>query len=887
MSFLDAFRHRLRSALRPSAEQRARDDEFAFHLSMAERDANNDAGAARREFGNRTYLSEEVRWMGATRWIDSIRQDVRYGLRALRRSPVFTLVAVLSVGLGVGANTAVFGMIHTILLAELPVPRPRELVMLRRDVQYGTFFNWSEYQAVARAPGVAVTGMTTWYSDSTIISGSLVPVDHVDLVAGNFHQVLGLTPAAGRFLTPADESGALTVAVVTFALATRYFASPEASLGQTIRLQGVPFTIVGVAPRGYSGLMLLQPAQVVVPRTSGARIHPLDDPPPVMIVARVPRGEKAKGAAIVGTYRSCCADAQLTGGSSYGPRPKPTDRVELVDVSRGITATGKGDVRADFSGTLYALMGGVAVLLLIACTNVGNLLLARAVVRSRELAVRLSLGASRARIVRQLLVESSLLAVLGAIVGILVAVLGTSLLARNLPANLRILQEFVAVRPNPVILGFTAAVAIACVLLFGALPAFRATRFDLIAQLRDAPTASRFSRLDRALVAVQVGLALVLASVAGLFVATLHNLASGTSTLDPERLLIAEIQMSPESWERLPLRSLYQQLGEQLRHVPGVRQVTMTNLVPLLFMGGTTRVLDAPGFESVPNEDMWTGVATVTPGFFETMSITILGRDFTADDTRGSEAVAVISERLATEFFAGRDPIGQMLRFRGGSGRGPSFRIIGVAEDVKYFDLRARPPRELYVPWSQSDDREFSGQPIFVMRTDQRADKLVGTVTNVITTRFPEVGIRRLRSMTANASLVLGREQAMVALSITFGTLALSLTAIGLYGVLAFHVSSRRREIGVRIALGAEAYRVVAMVLRQSLVVILVGTLLGVPLSLAASRSLTALLYGIPAWHPAPLLVAALVLVTVGVLASFLPSRSAARVDPLVAMKAE
>src|SRR5262245_19368608 len=252
MSFFDAIRHRLRSALRPDAEQRDRDEEFAFHQSL---DAPE---LARREFGDATYLSEEVRWMGATRWIDAIRQDARYGLRALKRSPVFALVAVLSIALGIGANTAVFGIIHTVMLSELPLPRPRELVLLHlEDAESGAYFNWDEYRAVARAPGAQVTAFSSTYSDSTEINGSSVSIGGVDLVPSNYHRVLGLTPAAGRFFTAEDETSGSPVAVITFDLATRFFNSPLDALGRTIRLHSLRFTVVGVAPKGYHGLKLL------------------------------------------------------------------------------------------------------------------------------------------------------------------------------------------------------------------------------------------------------------------------------------------------------------------------------------------------------------------------------------------------------------------------------------------------------------------------------------------------------------------------------------------------------------------------------------------------------------------------------------------------------
>ena len=898
MSFFDALRHRLRTALRPDAEQRDRAEEFEFHQALSARDAGSSNAAAgrshaRRDFGNPTYLSESVRWTGATRWIDALRQDLRHGLRTLARSPVFTLVAVLSVGLGVGANTAVFGILYNVMLETLPVPRPHELHLLERaGVQFGFTFSPEQYRAIARAPGVHVTGFTTTFAENAEIDGQRVAVDGIDLVDSLYYPTLELTARSGRLLNGVDVATAAPVAVISYRFATRHFGSAPAAIGKTLRLNATPFTIVGVTPRAYQGLMLIRPPEIVVPATTKELIQPRPGSGPYFIVARLPGTASPQAAAITGAFQQCCADAppgkRLT-GAEFRDNSGAQGAV-LSDISRGITA-GKFDVRQVYGRTLYVLMGGVALLLLIACTNVGNLLLARAVVRSRELAVRLSLGASRVRIMRQLLVESSLIALFGATAGVIVAVWGTAVLARNLPANLSMLNELVSITPRLPILAFTAAVAVFCVLLFGVFPALRATRFDLTAQLRELrPSGTGLGRLDRAIVAVQVGLALVLASGAGLLVATLRNLTEGTRTLEPDRLLIVEVDLRGGPHAGRALQPLHEELSREFGRLPGVQSVSGTTVIPMLFMAGPTRLLDLKGYETAPVSEMTTGMASVEPGFFHTMSMTLQGRDFTAEDTRGSEPVAIVSRSVADRFFAGRDPIGETFRWRTENASEPTtLRIIGVAEDVKYYDLRAAAPLEVYLPFTQTANLEmlFSMRPLYGIRTTGPASDVVPATRKIIDTILPGVRIRRNQSLSEAASFMLGREQALATVALIFGGLAVTLAAIGLYGVLAFHVSTRRREIGVRIALGADRNRVVGMVIRQSLLVVIIGALLGVPLSLAAAKSMGALLYGITPWHPMPLAIATLVLIATGVLASLLPSRNAARVDPLIAMRAE
>jgi predicted permease len=895
MSLIDAFRYRLRTLLRSSESDREREEEFAFHQALTEQellrrevDAKTARHAARREFGNATNLKEEIRQMSVLRWVDALRQDLHFGARTLSRSPVFALTAVLSIGLGIGATTAIFGMVHRLLLERVAVPNPTELVVVNRvPGRYPRMFNWREYDALAQTRGVALAGFAGTYCDETEVAGWARFSTGVHLADERFFPLLGIVPAAGRLLTSADHSAASPVAVATFDFAVKYFGDSRSALGQTVKLRGASFTIVGVTPRAYRGLIVGDDySSLTVPRNT-LRLFKDDSGRQdanelwVTIIARVRSGVAGSRAAVDGVYQRCCAEGQLGRTESLNDQRQ---QLQLVDLSHGMPQD-KADLRTEFGPVFLALLIGVSVLLLIACSNVGNLLLARAVVRSRELGVRLSLGASRGRVVRQLLVESVLLAALGAALGLTLALWGTRLLAQHLPANLVFVQSFVALQPHAVIFSFSAGITVAAVLIFGVVPALRATRLDLIAVLRESQPSSRRGKLDRGIVALQVGLALVLASSAGLLVTTLRNLNTNASVIEPDRLLTARIDLSNTAFENTPPNLLYEQTAERIRQIPGVRSVVWTTVPPFSMMGPTmARSLEMPGYESVGNDDMFAGMVFVTPDYFDAMSIALKsGRDFTAADRAGSENVTIISQSFADEFFQGRNPIGSVVRFR--NDPSAASRIIGVAEDVRYYDLRAPAPRTMYFAWDKIEHQPSSRLEL-VIRTEGAASALLSPVLDAINATVPGVKVR-IRPVSEDARLILGREESLAWLSVSFGVLAVLLAAIGLYGVMAFQVSARKREIGIRLALGAAPLRVVRMILRQSIVVIAIGVIAGVPVALIAARALGTQLYGVTPWHPAPFAVAALVLLAAGLLASFLPSRAASRFDPLVAIRSD
>jgi predicted permease len=623
--------------------------------------------------------------------------------------------------------------------------------------------------------------------------------------------------------------------------------------------------------------------EMAVPMTAVSALHQAagDRRPDLFLIARPGTDSLRMQSVLDANFARCCAAGVLAQrGSGHA-----VQRISFLDISGGINEAKKQDVRQQYRSVLLALMGGVAILLLIACTNVGNLLMARAAARAREMAVRLSLGASRGRIVRQLLAESLLLAALGGAAGLALAIWGSALLSRNLPAGLGLLGPFVAVRASSIIFSFTAAVTLTCGLVFGVVPALRATRGDVVAGLRDHQSAGRRVRaLDRGVVAIQVALALLLLSSAGLLSATLRHLTESVGGSHPETLLVVQLDARDTPHSDTLLQATVPTLHARFASLPGVKSVAESFVVPLIYRGLPTKLLDAPGFENASDDQVEVASFSVAPRYFETLGIALeSGRDFNDQDAVGSPRAAVISEHLAREFFPDRNPIGQAIGFRDGGGR--DLTIVGVVADAKQSDLRSPAPNTVYLArrqWPRITDRA-----VFAIRTSVPPSQLVAPARAIILSELPKIGIRHLHPMTDLLSMTVGRESALASLAVAFGFVALLLAAIGLYGVMAFQVSARTREIGVRMALGAQRGQVVRMVIGQALLVVVTGVGFGIPFALGAARSLQALLYGITPFDPVPLASGAGVLVLVGALAAVIPSRNAARVDPLVAIRSE
>ena len=883
------------------------DDEIRLHLELRTRELiasgmlPQDARAeAERRFGtvdeahalfrhsnHRLDLSDRLR-----RSLESVRRDLRYAARTLSRSPVFTLSVVISLALGIGANTAIFGVIYALMLERLPVGQPEQLVELRRSNAAGDAgdeFWMSEYETLKSNPGVSLAAFTGAGARPVIVGGSedRAPGDML-AVDGGFFQLVAVPLAAGRSISRADDAAGAPVVVLGYDLAARHFSSAAAALGGAVTLSHARFTVIGVTSPAFRGLGVGGSFAMAMPLHAAVNLlmtpQRLARGLEVTIVARASEHATAERA-VDRAFQRCCANGELA-PHAEGRVAAHDERVRLEDISRGIPAA-KMDLRAEYARTLYLLMGGVAVLLLIACANVGNLLLARAAARARELAVRLSLGASRWRVVQQLLIESLALAIAGATLGLLLAVGGTRVLASHLPSALLRLEGVLTLRLQPQLFVFTTALSIACAAVFGLVPALRATRRDVILGLRGSAlgVGKAPGRLDHTVVAVQISLALVLVTAAGLLAATLRNLRGGDGGFESAHMLIGDLEVRGTPYEQTGIRPLYAEMLRRVGALPGVRVAGMATRVPIAYGGWAPEKVTVPGYEPIPGEDMDVDFINLTPGYLAASGIPIRrGRDITTADRAGAPQVAIVSEAFVKRYLRARDPIGVRLRHDSDFGTGGEATVVGVAADAKYYDLRAPAQPTVYVPFEQVRDWGFLS---LAVRTTPHPDALVPQVSAALNAAAPGVTVRWVQTMESMLDNRLARELTLAWLTTLFATLAVTIAATGLYGVQAYQVAARTSEIGIRMALGAERRRVVWLVLRRSLLVISTGASLGVPLAIIAGRAMESQLYGVAPWEAAALVRAIALLLAVGIPASVLPARRATRVDPLMAIRAE
>jgi predicted permease len=882
VSLLDALRHRLRPLFRRGAFDRDLDEEFRHHRELEAQEF----GAGDPHFGSRAYYKEETRGMTALGWLDVLGQDLRYAWRNLRRTPGFAGVAVLSLALGIGANTAIFSLIYSLLLLPLPLAHPEQLALVRHsgpDLPNDQF-SYREYQALRQVAGfTSITALGSG-GDVPVTVGGLHTSTSVDAVDGEFFAAIGLHAGAGRLITSEDEHTQAPVVVISDGLWTEWFNRAPNAIGSSITMGRTAFTVIGVAPKSFQGLEYPGSFAAAVPLSTltllgGTALETTaGDSARLEIVGRLRHPADLPGMAkrLDATYRSCCVTAASASG------------VELTSIEHGIPLW-KFDIKALFGRLLLELLGAAGVVLLAACANLGTLLLARAAARERELAVRLSLGASRRRLAIQMLVESSLLATLGALAGLVVAYCALHLIAHRLP-DLAVGRAGLTLSGE--VLGFTALVAALSVLLFGAVPAWRATQTNLIAPLNEGGRLSAGHRagwLDRSVVVGQVALALVLVNGAGLFVATLRNLHAVHGGFATERTVSTQLDARGTAYESAGLAPLVDPLLSRAARIPGVRSATLSASVPVF--GG--RRLDAQlaieSYTPGPDESMRGWLNAVTPGFFTTLDIGLLrGRDFT-DNDRAGQQVAIVNEAFAHQYFRDRNPLGAAVR----SLIGPDtilLQVVGVAGDARYGDVRQPPPPMMYVPLAQFTRIPVLGRiPVLVLsvRTIGDDHATPGALQNVVLSEAPGLRSRATATIEASMDAALNRETLAAQLATLFGAVALILAGVGLYGVVSYRVAQRTREIGVRMALGAAQSSVIWMVLKQALGLGTIGVLVGVPLALVGGKAVAAALYGLAAAKVLLVLGAGTLLMAVAVGASLLPARRAATVDPLVALRAD
>jgi predicted permease len=831
--------------------------------------------------------------------MDQIRQDFRLALRALRRAPGFSLVIVLTLGLGIGANTAIFSLMDQVLLRMLPVRDPQRLVLLDGPGPFSGRTNGPQVFSVPMFRGLqagsddVLEGVFARFETSATMSvGRQSERISAELVSGDYFPLLGVPAALGRTLGPEDDRtpGGHPVAVLSYGFWQRRFGGEPSILNQDVRINGHPMTVVGVAARDFAGIDMGGPVDVFVPLMMKAQMTPTWNDLDawrsrwVNVMGRLKPGvsQEQAAAALNVAYRQLLQEDFKT--ITRAPGGTFRDRFLSKNLLVLPGAKGRSLLRSQFSTPLVVLMGMVGLVLLIACANVANLLLARAAAQQKEVAIRLALGAGRWRVVRTRLTESVVLALAGAAVGVLFAWWTTTVLIETLPFDRAV--RTLSGEPNLRVVLFAIAVSTMTALLFGLAPAFQATKPAVTTALKEeagsVAGSGRQARFRKGLVVVQVALSVLLLAGAGLFARSLYNLRTLNPGFVTEDLLQFSVDPALSGYSRPRAESLFTQMQAQLAALPGTVSVSAA-VIPAMTESMWSSTVSVQGYERKEGEDMNPAVNAVAPGHFATMGMPLVaGRDFRPTDVLGAPKVAVINETMAKYFWGDENPVGR--RFGFGRDEGFPIEVVGVVRDSKFTTLRDEIPRFVYVPYMQQDDLDTM---TFYVRTRAGAAGIPAAARQVVQRLDPNLPIFDLKTMDAQVDESLFLERLVAALSMLFGGLATVLAAVGLYGVMSYTVSRRTREIGIRMALGAARASVLWLVLREVALMAAAGIVLGLPVAVGLSRFIQSQLYGLSPTDPATLSLTAFVLTAVAMLAGYVPARRATKVDPIRALRYE
>lgn len=811
----------------------------------------------------------------------SLAHDLRIARRLIVRSPLFTTVVVATLAVAIGLNTAVYSAIDALMLRPLPGARhASEIVQLYRTWPGGMTWGSSSlphYRDIRDRSGDTFAGVALWsFSPMNIAAGGTPQRVMGAMVSANFFSLLGVTPEEGRFFVPAEDTGRLAhrVAVVSHAAWQGIFGGDEQIVGRRITLNGQSYEVIGVSPPEFRGIITMVTPAIWVPLMQLGELRPDGDAlwdrrgsNQFSIVARLrpgvtPDGARARMAQLIEELRAVYPDDYEQSGIAL-----------YTQSEAGIHPS----FRSAQIGLSVVVMGVVAILLLIACVNVANLFLARARDRAREMAVRLSLGASRRALMRQLLVESLAFAVLSALVGLVIAQWAISLGNQiRLPFDV----DFSAgMELSPSVLVFTVVTTTVAALLFGVAPALQATRPSLVPALKgEAPAGQSRSRMRSGLVVAQMALSIILLVSAGLFLRNLGAAMQVDKGFRSENMLIAEMDPGMQGYPRARTEDFYRQLRERLGADSRVTHVGFAESVPL-GLGESDTGADIPGYTPRPDENMSVQYNTVTEGFFDAMGIPLTrGRPILATDDSTAQRVLVVNQAFVDKYFANREPIGATVRTRR-----RDHVIVGVVPTGKYVRLGEPATPFMYFSMHQAFE---SGRFLFV-RTNDDPNRTVPAVRAAVAALDPTLPISNLKTMERHLGISLLPARLIGAVLGIFGLLGLGLAAIGMYGVMAYSVSQRTREIGIRMAIGASAPDVVRLVMRQGLVLVAIGAGVGLAGAFAASRALNGVLYGGGENDVATFVAVPLVLTAVAMLATWLPARRAASTDPLVALRQE
>jgi predicted permease len=891
-------------------------EDAAFRSSLEELKDENLLARGLKRVEKDFYREPIVPGKAGRNVFEGVLQDIRYAFRTLRKSPGFAAVAVLTLALGIGANTAIFTVINSVLLNNLPVAHPEQLVLLTNPDEQGggvgfedgvrDVLTYPEFQDIAQHNAVfsGVLAASSYTSSiPTAVEGSRENVGaapaEVKLVSGSYFSVLGVDPILGRtFGTEVDKlRDASPVAVISDGFWQERFGGRRDVIGRKLRILKTTYTVIGVTPPQFHGETSGANPGIFLPLTMQSEVFPGSDylTPETnpftkaewlqVIGRRKPGVSLAQAKAAIDVEFKQMMQAQTAGMSVHDKQRFMTQSLAVTDGSRGAST-----LRGDFGKPLEILMAVVGLILLIACANIANILLARAASRQKEVAVRVALGAGGARLVRQMLTESVLLAAIGGAVGLLFAQWAEVALLRMVSAGNG--QVPLDLHPDGKILAFTLSVSVLTGILFGLAPALRATHVDLNSVLKAAArvfsgTAARPGRMPigKVLVIAQVALSLLLLVVAGLFVRSFRNLSEANLGYDRDHIMQFDTSPITYGYQRAEVIPLYDQILQRLRVIPGVRGASLSDHG--LFSGFDSQDHFTLEGEGKPRDDEETHYDLVGPDFFAASGIPIVeGREIGPQDSGNGQRVGVINETFARRYFPNSNPIGKRVVVHDPS-HPFDFVIVGVAADSKHRSVREKPFPRFYISFFNPPESYRPTSATFVVCTFGDPAGLSSSIRSVakdVAANLPPVTTETMDQTLADS---LATDRMITELSGAFGALAIILVCIGLYGIMAYAVAGRTNEIGIRMALGAQRSNVLWLILRESVLLVLAGVLIGVPFVFAAGKWISSLLFGVKAADPLAITLAAVLMLLVGMVACYVPVLRAMRVDPMIALRYE